>query len=76
MISMLNKVEKDISNKIDFHHLHLRLNKNNVTFTLKQLKCSPCVNKHNGFKAKNYAISSDTHQLESIKLHHFKQERF
>ena len=23
-----------------------------------------------------YAISSDTHQLQFIKLHHFKQERF
>ena len=27
-------------------------------------------------KAKIYAISSDTHQLQFIKLHHFKQERF
>ena len=27
-------------------------------------------------KAKNYAISSDTHQLQLIKLHHFKQDRF
>ena len=27
-------------------------------------------------KAKNYTISSDTHQLQFIKLHHFKQERF
>ena len=27
-------------------------------------------------KAKLYAISSDTHQLQFIKLHHFKQERF
>ena len=28
------------------------------------------------FKAKMYEISSDTHQLQFIKLHHFKQERF
>ena len=28
------------------------------------------------FKAKIYAISSDTHQLQFIKLHHFNQERF
>ena len=27
-------------------------------------------------KAKMYAISSDTHQLHCIKLHHFKLERF
>ena len=27
-------------------------------------------------KANIYAISSDTHQLQFIKLHHFKQERF
>ena len=27
-------------------------------------------------KAKIYAISSDTYQLQFIKLHHFKQERF
>ena len=27
-------------------------------------------------KAKTYAISSDTHQLQLIKLHHFKLERF
>ena len=27
-------------------------------------------------KAKIFAISSDTHQLQFIKLHHFKQERF
>ena len=27
-------------------------------------------------KEKMYAISSDTHQLQFIKLHHFKQERF
>ena len=27
-------------------------------------------------KAKIYAISSDTHQLQFIKLHHFKQEIF
>ena len=27
-------------------------------------------------KAKHYAISSDTHQLQFIKLHHFKLERF
>ena len=25
-------------------------------------------------KAKMYAISSDTHQLQFIKLHHFKQD--
>ena len=31
---------------------------------------------HSGFKAKIYEISSDTHQLQFIKLHHFKQERF
>ena len=29
-----------------------------------------------GIKAKMYAISSDTHQLRLIKLHHFKLERF
>ena len=28
------------------------------------------------FNAKIYAISSDTQQLQFIKLHHFKQERF
>ena len=28
------------------------------------------------FKAKIWAISSDTHQLQLIKLHHFKLERF
>ena len=28
------------------------------------------------FKANIYAISSDTHQLQFIKLHHFKLERF
>ena len=27
-------------------------------------------------KAKIYAISSDTHQLQLTKLHHFKLERF
>ena len=27
-------------------------------------------------KAKIYAISSDTHQLQLIKLHHFKLARF
>ena len=27
-------------------------------------------------KANIYAISSDTHQLQFIELHHFKQERF
>ena len=27
-------------------------------------------------KAKLYAISSDTHQLQFIKLHHFKQDIF
>ena len=27
-------------------------------------------------KAKMSAISSDTHQLQSIKLHHFKLDRF
>ena len=27
------------------------------------------------YKAKMYAISSNTHQLQFIKLHHFKQER-
>ena len=27
-------------------------------------------------KAKMYAISNDTHQLQCIKLHHFKLERF
>ena len=27
-------------------------------------------------KAKMYAISSDTHQLQFIELHHFKQEIF
>ena len=27
-------------------------------------------------KANIYAISSDTHQLQFIKMHHFKQERF
>ena len=27
-------------------------------------------------KANIYAISSDTHQLQFIKLHHFKLERF
>ena len=27
-------------------------------------------------KAKMYTISSDTHQLQLIRLHHFKQERF
>ena len=27
------------------------------------------------FKAKMYAISSDTHQLQFLKLHHFKLER-
>ena len=28
------------------------------------------------FKAKLWEISSDTHQLQLIKLHHFKLERF
>ena len=28
------------------------------------------------FKGNIYAISSDTHQLQLIKLHHFNQERF
>ncbi len=28
------------------------------------------------FKAKIYAISSDLHQLQFIKLNHFKQEIF
>ena len=32
--------------------------------------------KFNLFKAKIYEISSDTHQLQFIKMHHFKQERF
>ena len=31
---------------------------------------------HAFLKAKMYAISSDTHQLQSLKLHHFKLERF
>ena len=30
----------------------------------------------NDIKAKLWEISSDTHQLQLIKLHHFKQERF
>ncbi len=30
----------------------------------------------NDIKAKMYAISSDTHQLQLIKLHHLKLERF
>ena len=30
----------------------------------------------NPVKAKMYAISSDTHQLQFMKLHYFKQERF
>ena len=29
-----------------------------------------------GLKAKMYAISSDTHQFQCIKLHHFKLEIF
>ena len=31
---------------------------------------------HMILKQKKYAISSDTHQLQFIKLHHFKQKRF
>ena len=32
--------------------------------------------RHHDFKAHIYAISSDTPQLQFIKLHHIKQERF
>ena len=35
-----------------------------------------CVHTCMYIKAKMYAISSDTHQLQFLKLHHFKQERF
>ena len=31
---------------------------------------------HHNVKASLYAISSDTNQLQFIKLHHFKQEIF
>ena len=31
---------------------------------------------YNILKAKIYTISSDTHELQLIKLHHFKLERF
>ena len=33
-------------------------------------------NRNLNIKANIYAISSDTHQLQFIKLHNFKHERF
>ena len=41
------------------------------TLKVKYKPVTSCI-----IKAKRYAISSDTHQLQFMKLHHFKLERF
>ena len=45
-------------------------------YTCKHTYVKKVVNMNTVIKANIYAISSDTHQLQFIKLHHFKQERF
>ena len=52
----------------------VRYGKNLHKFDFPDLCASTDVRPHY-FKAKMYAISSDTHQLQFLKLHHFKLER-
>ena len=43
---------------------------------MKGIRCYSCLITKGFIKAKLNAIPSDTHQLQLIKLHHFKQEIF
>ena len=49
------------------------LNRHEIGHFLENIGPDLCLK---GIKAKMLAISSDTHQLQLIKLHHFKLERF
>ena len=47
-----------------------------MTYSKYNAHTTPLFKQNLTFKAKIYQISSDTHQLQFIKLHHVKQERF